>query len=166
MTFRTFVLLIFQANWGTKLFHQRMIHRITLFDFFTNENKLGCFIITRDLKIWIPIILGSKFRRNSGRNSGSRPKSGIFGHGVAGITFIKSGVFRQFLIKETEMRHRCDSRIINYLTLMTLKTPEMTGTKSKFWSKFRFRLDSVPATGRNFAGILNLGKDGVVGCVE
>jgi hypothetical protein len=55
------------------------------------------------------------------------------------------------------MRHRCDSRIINYLTLMTLKTPEMTGTKSKFRSKFRFRLDSVPATGRNFAGILNLG---------
>jgi hypothetical protein len=39
---------------------------------------------------------------------------------------------------------------------MTLKTPEMTGTKSKFWSKFRFRLDSVPATGRNFSGILNL----------
>ena len=54
------------------------------------------------------------------------------------------------------MRHRCDSRIINYLTLMTLKTPEMTGTKSKFRSKFRFRLDSVPVTGRNFAGILNL----------
>jgi hypothetical protein len=26
---------------------------------------------------------------------------------------------------------------------MTLKTPEMTGTKLKFWSKFRFRLDSV-----------------------
>jgi hypothetical protein len=41
---------------------------------------------------------------------------------------------------------------------MTLKTPEMTGTKSKFWSKFQFRLDSVPATGRNFSGILNLGK--------
>ena len=39
---------------------------------------------------------------------------------------------------------------------MTLKTPEMTGTKLKFWSKFRFRLYSVPATGRNFAGILNL----------
>jgi hypothetical protein len=35
----------------------------------------------------------------------------------------------------------------------------MTGTKSKFWSKFRFRLYSVPATGRNFAGISNLGKD-------
>jgi hypothetical protein len=30
------------------------------------------------------------------------------------------------------MGHRCDSRIINYLTLMTLKTPEMTGMKSKF----------------------------------
>jgi hypothetical protein len=54
------------------------------------------------------------------------------------------------------MRHRCDSRIINYLTLMTLKTPEMTGTKLKFRSKFRFWLDSVPATGRNFAGISNL----------
>jgi hypothetical protein len=39
---------------------------------------------------------------------------------------------------------------------MTLKTPEMTGTKSKFRSKFRFRLYSVPATGRNFSGILNL----------
>jgi hypothetical protein len=39
---------------------------------------------------------------------------------------------------------------------MILKTPEMTGTKSKFRSKFRFRLDSVPTTGRNFAGILNL----------
>ena len=54
------------------------------------------------------------------------------------------------------MRHRCDSRIINYLTLMTFDTPEMTGTKSKFRSKFRFRLYSVPATGRNFSGILNL----------
>ena len=54
------------------------------------------------------------------------------------------------------MPHRCDSCIINYLTSMTLKTPEMTRTKSKFRSKFRFRLDSVPATGRNFAGILNL----------
>jgi hypothetical protein len=43
-----------------------------------------------------------------------------------------------------------------YLTLMTLKTLEMTGTKSKFRSKFRFRLDSVPVTGRNFSGILNL----------
>jgi hypothetical protein len=39
---------------------------------------------------------------------------------------------------------------------MTLKTPEMTGTKSKFRSKFRFWLYSVPATGRNFSGILNL----------
>jgi hypothetical protein len=61
------------------------------------------------------------------------------------------------------MRHRCDSRIIYYLTLMTfdshlwhIKTPEMTGMKSKFRSKFRFRLYSVPATGRNFPGILNL----------
>jgi hypothetical protein len=45
------------------------------------------------------------------------------------------------------MRHRCDSRIINYLTLMTFDTPEMTGTKSKFRLVFRFRLDSVPATG-------------------
>jgi hypothetical protein len=33
----------------------------------------------------------------------------------------------------------------------------MTGTKSKFRSKFRFRLDSVPATGRNFSRIFNLG---------
>jgi hypothetical protein len=32
----------------------------------------------------------------------------------------------------------------------------MTGTKSKFRLAFRFRLDSVPATGRNFSGILNL----------
>jgi hypothetical protein len=61
------------------------------------------------------------------------------------------------------MHHRCDSRIIYYLTLMTfdshlwhIKTPEMTETKSKFRSKFRFRLYSVPATGRNFSGILNL----------
>jgi hypothetical protein len=56
------------------------------------------------------------------------------------------------------MRHRCDSRIINYLTLMTFDTPEMTGMKSKFRSKFRFRLYSVPATGRNLSGILNLGS--------
>jgi hypothetical protein len=53
------------------------------------------------------------------------------------------------------MRHRCDSCIIYYLTLMTLKTPEMTGTKLKIRSKFRFRLDSVPATGRNFSEILD-----------
>jgi hypothetical protein len=32
----------------------------------------------------------------------------------------------------------------------------MTGMKSKFRSKFRFWLYSVPATGRNFSGILNL----------
>jgi hypothetical protein len=32
----------------------------------------------------------------------------------------------------------------------------MTGTKSKFRSKFRFRLYSGPATGRNFSGISNL----------
>jgi hypothetical protein len=62
------------------------------------------------------------------------------------------------------MRHRCDSRIINYLTLMTLKTPEMTGTKSKFRSKFRFRLYSVPATEQNFAGILNLAENDMVCC--
>jgi hypothetical protein len=55
------------------------------------------------------------------------------------------------------MQHRCDSLIINYLTLMTFDTPEMAGTKSKFRLAFRFRLDSVPATGRNFSGILNLG---------
>jgi hypothetical protein len=55
---------------------------------------------------------------------------------------------------------------IIYLTLMTfdshllhIKTPEMTGTKSKFRSKFRFRLDSAPATGRNFSGILNLANE-------
>jgi hypothetical protein len=68
-------------------------------------------MVPRVVAIWLidgPRLLGSKFRQNSGRNSGSGPKSGIFGHGVAGITFIKSGVFRQFLIKETEMRHRCD----------------------------------------------------------
>jgi hypothetical protein len=41
-----------------------------------------------------------------------------------------------------------------------MKTPEMTGTKSKFWSKFQFRLDSVPATGRNFSGISNLARIG------
>jgi hypothetical protein len=40
--------------------------------------------------------------------------------------------------------------------LWHIKTPEMTGTKLKFWLKFWFRLDSVPATGRNFSGILNL----------
>jgi hypothetical protein len=33
----------------------------------------------------------------------------------------------------------------------------MTGTKSKFPSKFQFWLYSVPATGRNFSVILNLG---------
>jgi hypothetical protein len=32
----------------------------------------------------------------------------------------------------------------------------MTGTNLKFRSKFWIRLDSVPATGRNFSGILNL----------
>jgi hypothetical protein len=32
-------------------------------------------------------MLGSEFRRNSGRNSGSGPFSGIFGPGVAGIIF-------------------------------------------------------------------------------
>jgi hypothetical protein len=32
----------------------------------------------------------------------------------------------------------------------------MTGMKSKFQLKFQFRLDSLPATGRNFSGILNL----------
>jgi hypothetical protein len=35
----------------------------------------------------------------------------------------------------------------------------MTGTKSKFRSKFWFWLDSWPATGRNFSGIFNLGKN-------
>jgi hypothetical protein len=32
----------------------------------------------------------------------------------------------------------------------------MTRTKSKFRSKFQFRLYSGPATGRNFSGIFNL----------
>jgi hypothetical protein len=32
----------------------------------------------------------------------------------------------------------------------------MTGTILKFPSKFQFLIDSVPATGRNFSGILNL----------
>jgi hypothetical protein len=45
----------------------------------------------------IPAKFRSKFRFQA--------KSGIFGHRVAGITFIKSGVFGKFLIKETEMRH-------------------------------------------------------------
>jgi hypothetical protein len=51
---------------------------------------------------------------------------------------------------------------------MTYDTPEMTGTKSKFRSKFQFRLDSVPATGRNFSGILNLadGDDPVLQAIE
>jgi hypothetical protein len=62
--------------------------------------------------------LGSKFRKNSGRNSGSGPFSGIFGPGVAGIIFLGIALFWTFLIKETEMRHRCASRIINYLTLV------------------------------------------------
>jgi hypothetical protein len=35
----------------------------------------------------------------------------------------------------------------------------MTGTKSKFWLAFRFRLDSWPTTRRNQTGILNLGYD-------
>ena len=72
---------------------------------------------------------------------------------VTGIIFLGIAFFRTFLIKERVMWHRCDSRIINYLTLMTLKTLEMTGTKSKFRSKFWLRLDSVPVTGRNFSGI-------------
>jgi hypothetical protein len=116
----------------------------------------SCFVAPSCCILCFVYFLGSKFRKNSGQNSGSGPFSGIFGSGVAGIIFLDFAFFRTFLIKETEMRHRCDSRIINYLTLMTLKPPEMTGTKSKFRSKFRFRLDSMPATGRNFAGILNL----------
>ena len=40
--------------------------------------------------------------------------------------------------------------------LQHIKTLEMTATKSKFWLAFWFRLDSVPVTGRNFSGILNL----------
>jgi hypothetical protein len=40
--------------------------------------------------------------------------------------------------------------------LWHIKTPEMTGTKSKFRLAFQFWLDSVPATGRNFSGISNL----------
>jgi hypothetical protein len=48
--------------------------------------------------------LGSKFRRNSG----SGPFSRIFGSRVAGIIFLDFAFFLTFLIKETEMRHRCD----------------------------------------------------------
>ena len=40
--------------------------------------------------------LGSKFRRNSGRNSGSGPFSGIFGPGVAGIIFFRYRFFPDF----------------------------------------------------------------------
>jgi hypothetical protein len=40
--------------------------------------------------------LGSKFRKNSGRNSGSGPFSGIFGSGVAGIIFLGIAFFRTF----------------------------------------------------------------------
>ena len=40
--------------------------------------------------------LGSKFRKNSGRNSGSGPFSGIFGPGVAGIIFLGIAFFRTF----------------------------------------------------------------------
>jgi hypothetical protein len=39
---------------------------------------------------------GSKFRKNSGRNSGSGPSSGIFGPGVAGIIFLGIAFFRTF----------------------------------------------------------------------
>ncbi len=42
--------------------------------------------------------------------------------------------------------------------LWHIKTPEMTGTKSKFRLAFRFQLDYWPATGRNFSGIFNLGS--------
>jgi hypothetical protein len=49
----------------------------------------------------------AKFRRNSGSN----PFSGIFGSGVAGIIFLDFAFFRTFLIKETEMRHRCDTDV-------------------------------------------------------
>jgi hypothetical protein len=47
-------------------------------------------------EVTAPFGLVSKFRRNSGRNSGSRPFSGIFGAGVAGIIFLGiafSGLF-------------------------------------------------------------------------
>jgi hypothetical protein len=50
--------------------------------------------------VWL---LGSEFRRNSGRNSGSGPFSGIFGPGVAGIIFLDFAFFQTFFIKETEM---------------------------------------------------------------
>jgi hypothetical protein len=41
--------------------------------------------------------LGSKFWKNSGRNSGSGPSSGIFGPGVAGIIFLDIAFFRTHL---------------------------------------------------------------------
>jgi hypothetical protein len=40
--------------------------------------------------------LGSKFRKNSGQNSGSGPFSGIFGSGIAGIIFLGIAFFRTF----------------------------------------------------------------------
>jgi hypothetical protein len=40
--------------------------------------------------------LGSKFRKNSGRNSDSGLFSGIFGSGVAGIIFLGIAFFRTF----------------------------------------------------------------------
>jgi hypothetical protein len=49
-----------------------------------------------DFKVSSHDKLGLKFQRNSGRNSGSGPFSGIFGPGVAGIIFLGiafSGLF-------------------------------------------------------------------------
>jgi hypothetical protein len=88
--------------------------------------------------------LGSKVLKNSGLKFWFRAIFRDFWSRSRRNHFVRYRFFPDFLIKETEMRHRCDSRIIYYLTLMTLKTPEITGTKS---------------TGRNFSGILNLVKD-------
>jgi hypothetical protein len=49
-----------------------------------NAMEIEMNMLENELKAWQ---LGSKFRRNSGRNSGSGPFSGIFGSGVAGIIF-------------------------------------------------------------------------------
>ncbi len=40
--------------------------------------------------------IGSKFRKNSGRNSGSGPFSGIFGSGVTEIIFLGIAFFQTF----------------------------------------------------------------------
>jgi hypothetical protein len=46
--------------------------------------------------VYLRRALGSKFRKNSGQNSGSGPFSGIFGPGVAGIIFLDIAFFWTF----------------------------------------------------------------------